>query len=325
MVQMLDKRGTLTAEVDDSGPLRELELPTNRLNSANLQASGTTIGNATATLSEAWEPSVDWVEALSKAHPVTELIIDDVPQAPPAPSGMGDHITAPARMIPARRSLVPESVKRMLISLLALVAIASGVGVGTYALLDSGLLGVLFGPPPTVTGPQVQNQDQSDTRLPPVEEPAPVIKPATASPEQLRDSGIVEYRLGQYEAAIRLLEDAVNTGTNDARTYYQLGLAYLATPTREHALDDAELAFRTAVSLQPEWAAAHQMLAESLVRQGYYAEAVQPALEATRIDPTSGEAWLTLSRAYKGTGQETDATRAYAEASRLAPAPPLQP
>jgi len=321
---MLDKPGTLTAEVDESGPLSELELSTNRLNSTNLQGANATLGNSTADLAGAWESSVDWVEALSKAHPVTELIIEDASPVQPVPSGMRDHATGPARMVPAKRSLLPEGVKRALVSFLALVTIASGVGVGTYMLLDSGWLGAIFGPPPTIaTTPPVQGQKPPDTQLPPVQEQAPVIQPVTGDAEQLRDSGIVQYRLGHYEAAIRLLEGAVNVGTEDARTYYQLGLAYLATPTREHALEDAELAFRTAVSLQPNWAAAHQMLAESLVRHDYYSEAIEPALEATRLDATSGEAWLTLSRAYKGAGQETDATRAYAEASRLAPAPPV--
>jgi predicted Zn-dependent protease len=91
---------------------------------------------------------------------------------------------------------------------------------------------------------------------------------------------------------------------------------------RDHALDDAELAFRTAASLQSSWAAPHQMLAETFLRRGFYEEAIPAAQAATRLDPTMAEAWLTLGRAYAGAGMEEEAAQANAEAARYAPAPP---
>jgi tetratricopeptide (TPR) repeat protein len=152
-----------------------------------------------------------------------------------------------------------------------------------------------------------------------------VAVPVTDTPAQLRDRGTAQYRAGNYEQAIRLLEQSVNLDGSDVLAYYQLGLAYMAASGREHALEDAELAFRTATSLQPEWAAPYTGLAESFLRRGLYEDAIPPALKATRLEPGSAEAWLTLGRAYRGAGLESEATRAFAEAARLAPAPPAQP
>jgi Flp pilus assembly protein TadD len=138
----------------------------------------------------------------------------------------------------------------------------------------------------------------------------------------LRDKGIAAYKAGNYGDAVKDLEDSVNMSSDDPVAQYQLGLAYMAVQGRDHALDDAELAFRTAVSLQPKWAAPYQMLAETLMRSGYYEQAVQPALQATQLEPTMAEAWMTLGRAYSGAGNETEATKAFAQATKYAPAAP---
>jgi Flp pilus assembly protein TadD len=134
--------------------------------------------------------------------------------------------------------------------------------------------------------------------------------------------GIDQYKAGRFAEAIALLENAVAAGEGDAVAYYQLGLAYMASTGRPQALADAELAFRSAIALQPDWAAPHQLLAESLIRRDHFKEAISPAQEATRLDPLQADAWLTLGRAYQGNGQDAEATKAYAEAARLAPAPP---
>src|SRR5207248_3047926 len=131
--------------------------------------------------------------------------------------------------------------------------------------------------------------------------------------------GTQAYRAGNYGASIDLLQSAVNMYGGDPVTYYQLGLSYMAAQGRDHSLEDAEMAFRTALSLQPDWAAPHQLLAESLLRQSRYDEAITQAKEATRLDPNQYDAWMTLGRAYHGAGKETEARDAFAQAARQAP------
>jgi Flp pilus assembly protein TadD len=97
----------------------------------------------------------------------------------------------------------------------------------------------------------------------------------------------------------------------------------MAVTGQVHSMADAELAFRTAISLQPDWAAPYQGLAENLLRLNSYEEAIAPAQKATELAPAAPEVWLTLGRAYQGAGRESEAARAFAQASYLAPAPPL--
>jgi Flp pilus assembly protein TadD len=138
----------------------------------------------------------------------------------------------------------------------------------------------------------------------------------------LRDQGITAYKAANYSDAVKFLEESISISSDDPVAQYQLGLSYMAVQGQDHALDDAELAFRTAISLQPRWAAPYQMMAETLMRRGYYELAVPPALQATQLDPTMGDAWMTLGRAYSGAGNQAEATRAFAEAAKYAPAPP---
>jgi Flp pilus assembly protein TadD len=159
------------------------------------------------------------------------------------------------------------------------------------------------------------------TAGPPGAQPFPV-DDATGT---LAERAATLYKEGDYKGAIDLLESSVLEDATDAVAYYQLGLAYLATTDREHAADDAELAFRTAISLQPDWGAPYRLLAETMLRRGFYSEAVEFASRATELDPGQPEAWLTLGHAYEGAGQGAEATRALAEAKRIAPRLPSQP
>jgi Flp pilus assembly protein TadD len=169
--------------------------------------------------------------------------------------------------------------------------------------------------------PQV-DPNQSTTTNPNTSSPADSSALSGLDSRDLRDKGITAYKAGSYADAVNDLEASVNMSSDDPVAQCQLGLAYMAVQSRDHSLDDAELAFRTAISLQPSWAAAYQMLAETLMRRGYYEQAVAPALQATQLDPTMGEAWMTLGRAYSGAGIEAEATKAFAQAAKYAPAPP---
>jgi Flp pilus assembly protein TadD len=137
----------------------------------------------------------------------------------------------------------------------------------------------------------------------------------------LRDQGVAAYKAGNYSEAIKDLEASISITSDDPVAQYQLGLSYMASQGREHALEDAEMAFRTAISLQSGWAAPYQMMAETLMRGGYYERAVPFALQATQLDPTTGDTWMTLGRAYSGAGREAEATHAFAQAAKYAPAP----
>ena len=249
---------------------------------------------------------------VSPANLTTTLDEDQPAFLEPQPSGMTAH-AAPPRMKPTIGSRVSTSFRRLtLFGILTGIALGAVIG-GAYVVSTTPWLETLVSPPPSE---QMDVPDGPAPRKPP---------PINSAGDNLRDQGTQEFRSGNYSASIDLLNSAVNMYGGDALTYYQLGLAYMAAQGREHALEDAEMAFRTAISLQPDWAAPHQLVAESLLRRGLFTEAITEAKEATRLDPTQYDAWMTLGRAYDGAGKETEARDAFAEAARQAPAMPGNP
>ncbi len=310
------------------------ELPTNRLSTGNLEL----LRPVTSATPEQEEREVDWVARLTTQPTSTEML-DERPEPQPEPSGMGQH-AAPPRMVPTLGSKLSMGLRKgTLLVIFSLLAVGLLLG-GSYALASTSWLSSLFAGQPSgeasqgtapaanqagEPGPQ-QNQQNAQGQPTALSTALPAAPSGDA--KSLRDKGVAEYKAGRYDAAINLLESATTIDENDAITYYQLGLAYMAATGREHALDDAEMAFRSASALQPDWAAPNQMLAESMIRRGFYKQAIDPALQATKQDPQLGEAWMTLGRAYQGAGQQAEATQAFAQAARYAPPPPqpqLQP
>ncbi len=272
--------------------------------------------------------------------------------SPRARSGMFSHTSA-VRIVPTRGARFTTGLRRtFLMVLLAVLGTGLLAGAG-YLLAETSWLSNLFSPAPTVVTPPAQTPGDSQPQQEVVQPQAPlpeirdsrppITQPAGSAQTQetgpavpadieesalagtdalvLRERGMEAYKAGDYEGAVTLLEQSVVLNKDDPMAQYQLGMAYMSITGRDHAMDDAELAFRTATSLQPDWAAAYQMLAETFLRRGFYNEAISPAEQATNLDPTMAEAWLTLGRAYTGAGMESEATQAYAEAARYAPDP----
>jgi Flp pilus assembly protein TadD len=256
----------------------------------------------------------DWLTLLTP-RPTVDLP-DEEPEPQPQPEGMSKHL-APPRMRPTFGVRLGSGLRRLVLSAL-LVALASAIlAGGAYFLLGSTWLA----PAVPGIGPATRTEPESPEGSAPRSAP-PAANSLPSDYSQMRDQGVRELRAGHYNNAIDLLEYAAAVNEGDAVTEYQLGLAYLGVPDREHSAQDAEMALRSAISLQPAWAAPYTLLAESLMRQGQSQDAVTPAKKATELDPSKPEAWMTLGRAYQGAGNQAEATRAFAQAARLAPAPP---
>lgn len=318
----------LTADYPD-----EYEMATNQLASGSLAAQP-------QSLSE----EVDWLLKLRTKTLGTQELFDDALVQQPAPSGMAAH-TAPAKILPTRGARFSTGLRRGTL-MIALSALAAGaLAGGGYLLASTPWVSSLFASPvPPAASQQTEAAAPQVAPLPdtsglrdshdidrgpqnPDEHPGGGMASDEAAAisgldaRNLRDKGIAAYRAGNYTDAVKYLEESVSVSSDDPIAQYQLGLSYMSVQGRTHALEDAEFAFRTAVSLQPQWAAPYQMMAETMMRRGYYEQAVDPALQATRLDPTMGEAWMTLGRAYSGAGNEAEATKAFAQAARFAPAP----
>ncbi len=342
-VDFLEEEVLLTADYPD-----ESELETNHLRSGNLAQHQSLV------------EEIDWLLKLRTKNLATRLLGEEGLKPELRPSGMAAHTSA-VKIIPTRAARIRTGLRRGTLMVTLLVVAAGVLASGGYLLASTPWVSSLFSasapnspsapvqsqqpsalpviaqqpaqPPPAGTG---GSQDSAREPAAPQADPNQSTNPNTSSPadssalsgldsRDLRDKGIAAYKAGSYADAVNDLEASVNMSSDDPVAQYQLGLAYMAVQSRDHSLDDAELAFRTAISLQPSWAAAYQMLAETLMRRGYYEQALAPALQATQLDPTMGEAWMTLGRAYSGAGKEAEATKAFAQAAKYAPAPPQQP
>jgi tetratricopeptide (TPR) repeat protein len=301
----------MTEPVDtiESGTILEVDTD-DELTTANLDGRRLSRGQSSHSPSD---QTTDWVFLLSNLNTSTQPL-DEPPATEPAPSGMAEHTAAP-RMRPTIGARLASGLKRSALLVLVAALAAGALAAGAYAVYSTSWIS---SPPPPATAPAPQPPEKA---VAPAAPPAPAGGNAGGAPDagSAREQGTELYTSGKYEEAIGVLESSISAGGGDAVTYYQLGLAYLAVAGREHALEDAELAFRTAISLQPSWAPPHQMLAESLLRRGFFNEAIAPANEAITLDPSQAEAWLTLGRAHKGAGQDSEAARAFEEAARLAP------
>ncbi len=315
--------------------LSETDVTDNYSEEADLATAHLSGGAVSPLDSEAGQfDTTDWLTLLATRTTLPSLEdYDQPPEAPLPPSGMVAH-TAPPRMRPTVGARLTTGLRRaLLLCVLGIVAVGA-VGGGVYVISSTTWFSAAIAPAgsvsstaPAPTGkgqlsPAVQAQPKSSAAQP---QEAAGATTEGASPQDLRDKANSQYRAGNYGQAIDLLESVQQMYGGDAVTYYQLGLAYMAATGRDHAMEDAEMAFRTAISMQPAWAPPHHMLAESLLRRGFSKEAVEPAKEATTLDPTQSEAWMTLGRALQADGRQAEATQAFAEAARHAPPPPSKP
>jgi hypothetical protein len=329
----------------DDRPYEDDELSTAHLNSG-LLAAGSNLAYSdeqSPTPEPEERPNTDWLRVLAAQPEYSEAFDDPLPEPAPEPSGMALH-SVPPRISLTIGARLTQVLRRGTL-LVILGALAAGIlGAGIYGLtftswFSSILPPALTGHPPAastggLTDPAAGGGAPNRTQQQPpasAQPPAAGNQDSTGTSGTMGDAGalvakgVEQYKLGHYSEAIGFLESAVEADGSDAVINYQLGLAYMAANGREHGLEDAEMAFRTAASLQPTWAAPRRMLAESLIRRGYFSAALEPAQQAVQLGANEAENWMTLGRANKGAGRASEATRAFAEAARLSPLPPSNP
>jgi len=123
----------------------------------------------------------------------------------------------------------------------------------------------------------------------------------------LRNLGLIQVRLGQYEDAVRSLSRVIELGGGEGLTYGLLGYAYAATGQSL----SAESAYRSAVLLQPDLLDWKVGLAQTLLKQQKHGEAAALCGELLERDPGRTDLWLLQAGAYVGLGQPLKAAENY--------------
>jgi tetratricopeptide (TPR) repeat protein len=125
---------------------------------------------------------------------------------------------------------------------------------------------------------------------------------------------LAEVRLdqGRTPEALTLLSDAERLGGVTALRAQLTGLADSAAGR----LDLAEPQFRTAIQLDPNYAAAHYFLARLLYTRNRFDEAIQESNHAIALSPGLVRAYENLGLCYEGKHNSIEAERWYLEAIR---------
>jgi len=114
---------------------------------------------------------------------------------------------------------------------------------------------------------------------------------------------------------ITLWQDVVRKSPGKARTYNNLGNAYLD----EGRMNDAIEEYKIALRLRPDYPAAHYNLGNVYKKRGRMNDAIQEYKTALKLAPNYAEAHNNLGNVYHKLGRMNDAIQEYKTALRLKP------
>ena len=134
-------------------------------------------------------------------------------------------------------------------------------------------------------------------------------------PDALHFMGLLACQIGQSEAGIALMRESI--GAHPSPVYYN----NLGNALRDaHKLDDAVVAYRRAVEIEPGYADAHNNLGNALREAGDAAAALTSCARAIELKPGNAEAFNNLGNALKDLGELDAAIAAYGKAIAAKPA-----
>jgi tetratricopeptide (TPR) repeat protein len=128
-----------------------------------------------------------------------------------------------------------------------------------------------------------------------------------------KNLGLIRVREGLFEDAVPSLSRVIELGGGDGLTYGLLGYAYASLA--QHV--SAESAFRNAVLLQPDLLDWKMGLAQSVLKQRKYREAVTLLQELITRHPDRSELWLLQANAWIGLEEPLEAAKNFEVARRM--------
>lgn len=134
-------------------------------------------------------------------------------------------------------------------------------------------------------------------------------------PDALHLLGLVEYRRGHANEAVRLIEQAIALRPQVAN--FRLSLADALHVQGQYAA--AEQACRAAIRLEQHNAEAHNHLGVMLKAQNRFADAEQAYRAALALKPDYAEAWNNLGNVLKQQGRPSDAEQSFRQALAFNP------
>lgn len=142
-----------------------------------------------------------------------------------------------------------------------------------------------------------------------------VLKIQPVHADALHMLGVLEYQVGNYEAAIAQISKASVHGAPDAGLHINLGNALQACGR----LEEAVASFMKAIEMTPGFALAHNNLGNALRLQSKLEQSVAAFQRALSIDKTYTDAYVNLAATYQAMGEAEQAALCYRKAVELDP------
>ena len=122
--------------------------------------------------------------------------------------------------------------------------------------------------------------------------------------------GVVEMKLGNYEAAIECLDEAITMRENSSYAHFMLGIAKY----KNSDLDAALNCFERSLALKPDNARAHLYLGNLAGAAKRFDKAEEHFLSTIELDPTLADAYYNLAVLYEQQTRNKDALSYYQKA-----------
>jgi len=116
-----------------------------------------------------------------------------------------------------------------------------------------------------------------------------------------------------YDEAVECFQKAIAIKPNDAKAYYNLGIAY----SEKGLLDEAMAEFKKAISINPNFAEAHNNLGTVYGKRGMIDEEISEYEKAIALNPNLAEPHNNLGFVYSEKGMLDEAISEYRKAIAL--------
>jgi len=142
------------------------------------------------------------------------------------------------------------------------------------------------------------------------------LDPDKLSPEQIeREFQAFSQAVASKQKQLLINMGAKNNKSDDAETYYGLGLAYAKSEDYEKAIES----FKQVIRINPDYAEVHCLLGLVYAESGDYEKAIEAYKQAIHIKYDDAEVHNVLGYAYVKSGNYEKAIEAYKEAIRINP------
>jgi len=134
-------------------------------------------------------------------------------------------------------------------------------------------------------------------------------------PDSLHLLGMIGYKCGHPEPAVKLISQAISLKSDEAVYHSNLGVVMSSLGK----LDEAIQSYQRAVALRPAYPEAHSNMAHVLVTQGKLSDAVAHFERAIALNPNSADAYVNLGVTFAEMGDPAQAIPHYQRALALNP------